>query len=186
MTSRDPDALADAMREELDRVQADVEKGLALGVSAVVIAEDLASDQGFLVAPDYAIIHAVPALSRAVTTITEAGAAAVFHSDGDVRPLLDAVLETGFTALHSGAIDPDRGVLLAAEAVRRGLTLVGGLPGLMLERGGAPVARAAATLIDAERRGVLIVADDGGLVTAAGFRSLARLAVFVRTRAATA
>jgi hypothetical protein len=183
MTSRDPDALADAMRQELDRVQADVETGLALDVAAVVIAEDLASHQGFLVAPDFAIMHAVPALAPAVATITDAGKAAVFHSDGDVRPVLDAVLETGFTALHTGAVDPDRGALLASEAIRRGLTLVGGLPGLMLERGGASAARVAADLVAAERSGVLVVADDGGLVTSSGFRALARLATFVRTRA---
>jgi hypothetical protein len=183
-TSRDPDALADAMREELERVQSDVETGLALDVAAVVIAEDLASHQGFLVAPDFAIMHAVPALARAASTIVDAGKAAVFHSDGDVRPVLDAVLETGFTALHTGAVDPDRGVLLASEAIRRGLTLVGGLPGVLLERGGAPAARAAAELVAAERAGVRVVADDGGLVTAAGFRTLARLATFVRGRAA--
>lgn len=182
-TSRDPDALAEGMRHELDRVQREVERGLALGPVAVVLAEDLVSHQGPLVSPDFAIAHAVPALSRAVAAIRDAGVAAVFHSDGDTRPLLDCVLQTGFTALHSGAVDPDRGALLASEAVRRGITLMGGLPGVLLEAGGAPAARAAAELVTAQRRGVLVACDDGGLVTPRGFAALVRLATFVRDRA---
>ncbi len=182
-TVRDPDSIADAMKVELGRMERQVETGLALDVSAVVIAEDLAHASGPLVAPDFAIAHAVPSLARAVSLVADAGKAPVFHSDGDVRHLLDAILDTGFTALHSGAIDEDRAVFLADEAGRRGITLVGGLPGVLLEEGRAPAARHAANLIAAERAGTLVAADDGGLLTPFGFAALCRLALYVRQRA---
>jgi len=73
--------------------------------------------------------------------------------------------------------------MLADELTRRGLTIVGGLPGLLLEAGGAPAAHRASSLVAAARAGTLVVADDGGLVTPRAFRSLGRLAGFVRERA---
>ncbi len=182
-TARDPDSLGDALKTELIRVERQVEDGLSLGAAAVVIAEDLAHAGGPLVAPDFAIGHAVPALARAASLVADAGAAPVFHSDGDVRHLLDVILDTGFTALHSGAVDIDRGVFLAEEARRRGITILGGLPAALLEQGRAPAARYASGLVSAERAGTLVVADDGGLVTPFGFATLCRLARYVRARA---
>jgi len=61
--------------------------------------------------------------------------------------------------------------------------MVGGLPGLLLEAGGAPAARRASGLVAAARAGTLVLSDDGGLVTPIGFRALARLSSFVRERA---
>ena len=181
LTARCPEALTDDLVGEMARLADDVARGLACGVAAVVVAEELACDSGPLVPPDYAISHAIPALAEAVVLTQDAGAAAVFHSDGDTRLLLDAVLQTGFTAMHvGGGLDQDRADLLSDELVRRGLTMVGGLPGVLLEAGGAPAARRASALITAARAGTLVVSDDGGLVTARGFRVLSRLASFVR------
>ena len=184
LTAKRPEALTDDLVAELARVARDVRSGLACDVAAVVIAEDLASDAGPLVPPDYAITHAIPALAEAVGIAQDGGAAAVFHSDGDTRPVLDAVLQTGFSAMHvGGGLHEDRAAMLADELVRRGLTMVGGLPGLLLEKGGAPAARRASELVTAARAGTLVVCDDGGLVTPFGFRALSRLAGFVRERA---
>ena len=184
LTARRPEALTDELVVELARLAEDVRRGLACGVAAVVVAEDLASDSGPLVSPDYAISHAIPALAEAVAITQDSGAAAVFHSDGDTRPLLDAVLQTGFTAVHvGGGLHEDRASMLADELTRRGLTMVGGLPGLLLEKGGGPAARRASGLVTAARAGTIVVCDDGGLVTPFGFRALARLSAFVRDRA---
>jgi hypothetical protein len=182
-TVRDPDSLTDGLRAELERVEADVERGLACGAAAVVVAEDLAGAEGPLVAPDFAIAHAVPALAGVAAMISDAGRAPVFHSDGDIRHMLDAVLDAGFTAVHSGSVDEDRAVFLREEVARRGLTVIGGLPGVVLEKGGAPAARVASELIAMERSGTLVIADDGGLVTPAGFAALGRLGRYVRARA---
>jgi hypothetical protein len=184
LTAKRPEALTDDLVAELARVAEDVRRGLACGAAAIVLAEDLACDAGPLVPPDYAISHAIPALAEAVAIAHDAGAAAVIHSDGDTRPLLDAVLQTGFTAMHvGGGLHEDRAAMLFDELARRGITIVGGLPGILLESGGAAAAQRASGLVAAARAGTLVVADDGGLVTPKAFRALGRLAGFVRERA---
>ena len=134
LIARRPETLSEELAGQLDRVQRDVERGLMVDAAAFVLAEELASDRGPLVPPDYAITQAIPSLRGAVALICDAGRAAVFHSDGDTRALLDSMLYTGFTALHvGGGLDRDHADLLGDEVARRGLTRVGGLPASLLE-----------------------------------------------------
>ncbi len=141
-----------------------VRNGLVQGVSAVVIAEDLAGSEGPLVAPDFAIDVLVPLLSQVAQIAAGYGAPAVLHSDGDIRWLLPAVKRAGFAGVHAGGgltFDAFERLFWVAHAEEIGV--IGGLQ--TVELGGG---RARAEVLGSRagllaRAGGLLLADDGGV-----------------------
>ncbi len=149
----------------LDSLLLEVSRGARSGARAIVLAEDLAGTDGPLVAPDFAIAELLPRYERVVRNARSLGVPAVFHSDGDIRPLLPAIVRAGFVAVHAGGglefSAFDRLFWAARDA---GLALVGGL--LTAELGNAARAEAIGSAIGVlARAGGLFVADDGGITT---------------------
>ncbi len=147
----------------LDALLTEVGRGASLSARALVLAEDLAGTSGPLVAPDFAIAELLPRYKRIVAEASTAGLPAVFHSDGDIRPLLPAIKRAGFVAVHAGgglSFEAFDRLFWAARDV--GLAVIGGL--LTSELGHPARAEAIGSTIGVlAQAGGLFVADDGGI-----------------------
>lgn len=89
---------------------------LAHGAQGFVVGEDIAWDRGLLLRAALYRSLFLPALEREIVALRALGAPVVFHSDGDVRALLDDLVATGIDALHGCAAAP--GMDLASLAIR--------------------------------------------------------------------
>ena len=67
---------------------------------AILTGEDLCSQQGPMVSPDFLRRHYWPLVEFALAPMVEAGAKIVWHCDGNYRPLLDDVLAVGIGGLQ--------------------------------------------------------------------------------------
>jgi uroporphyrinogen decarboxylase len=160
-----PDEVGAELDARLGPLLAQLERGAEAGARAIVLAEDLAGTAGPLVAPDFAITELLPRYTRVVDEARAMGLPAVFHSDGDIRPLLPAVARAGFAAVHAGGgLDRDGFDRLFWAAREAGLAVIGGL--LTGELGNPARAEALGSMIGVlARAGGLLVADDGGITT---------------------
>ena len=149
----------------LDAKVAEVTRGGDAGARAIVLAEDLAGTDGPLVAPDFAIAELLPRYSRIVDEARSFGMPAIFHSDGDIRPLLSSIARAGFVAVHAGGgLDAAAFERLFWSAREEGLAVIGGL--LTIDLVNAVRAEAIGSRIGVlARAGGLLVADDGGITT---------------------
>lgn len=159
-----PDEVAARLDERLEESLALAARGVELGARAFVIAEDLAGNEGPLVAPDFAIEVLIPRLHLIVTAATRVGLPVVLHSDGDIRPLLGALGRAGFAGVHAGGgLDLDGFERLFWAARRAGLAVIGGLQTVELGRG-FPLAEALGSRLGVlAQAGGLLLADDGGI-----------------------
>lgn len=159
-TATSPGALAQALDRALHDALDDLRRGCALGVEAVVIADDLAAQSGWLVSPDFALEALMPSYRRLAHEAAECSAVAAFHSDGDVRALYPALARAGFSAVHLAGVDAATMAASVRSARAHGLTPVGGIGvGDLTARGAAAVGADAGALAAG---GPLVVADDGG------------------------
>jgi len=172
LTARDPDALASQLDLQVERSRSAVLVGMRLDVSAIVVAEDLAGNDGLLVAPDFALAEVVPRLHAVVAPAIDDGVAAVLHSDGDIRALLPALARAGFTAVHAGGgLSRDAFERLFWAARRLGFGVIGGIStGDLVTPAGAVFAGTSASLL--ARAGGLLIGDDGGVERAREMRLL--------------
>jgi hypothetical protein len=166
--ARDPAPLHGAFDERLPRAIAAIERGLELGVTAVLICDDLAGSAGPMLAPETVGAFLTRGLASMVAAIARDGAWPWLHSDGDVRPLLPAVASAGFTALHGGGgLSSERFEELYWAARREGLALIGGLASVELGAGPHAAVRLGHRAGLLAEAGGLVVADDGGVHDAA-------------------
>lgn len=158
--------------EGLDAIVREAAHGVGVGARAIVIAEDLAGAEGPLVAPDFAIAELLPRYDRIVRTARALGVPAIFHSDGDMRPLLPAIHRAGFIAVHAGGGLGLEGFERLFWAARdEGIAVIGGL--LTGELGNAARAERLGSSIGVlAKAGGLFVADDGGVTTAVEIANL--------------
>lgn len=170
-----PDDVAREMHEGVEHVISNVHRGLVLGVSAVVIAEDLAGSEGPLVAPDFAIDMLAPILSRVVGVAAGYGTPTVLHSDGDVRWLIPAMRRAGFAGMHTGGgltFDAFERLFWAARTGE--MAVIGGLQTLDLAGGFARAEVLGSRVGLLARAGGLLVSDDGGITTPTEVLALAQ------------
>lgn len=161
-----PDEVAREMRDGVEQVIAEVHRGLVLGVSAVVIAEDLAGSEGPLVAPDFAIDALAPMLAEIVGVANGFGAPTVLHSDGEIRWLIPAIKRAGFAGVHSGGGLPFQAFERIFWAARsEGLAVIGGLQTAELAGDFVQAGALGSRVGLLARAGGLLVADDGGVTT---------------------
>jgi hypothetical protein len=167
-----PGEIGAELEAELSLLMRQVERGAKHNARAIVLAEDLAGTDGPLVAPDFAIAELLPRYERVVGAAGVLGVPAVFHSDGDIRPLLPAIARAGFVAVHAGGglrfEEFDRLFWAARDA---GLAVMGGL--LTADLGNAVRAETIGSTVGVlARSGGLLVADDGGITSAAEVANL--------------
>jgi hypothetical protein len=165
-TVRDSASLAEDLDREVARATMRCQQGLELDVDAIVVAEDLAGNDGLLVTTEFADEMLVPRLAK-LAVVARGRAPVLLHSDGDIRALLPALQAAGFSAVHAGGgLDREGFEQLFWEARRCGLAVVGGVQTRSLAGGTYAAVRAGTRAALLAQSGGLLISDDGGISTA--------------------
>lgn len=163
MSSAEPAGLAAILDRELHATLDEVRRAAEYGVRALVVADDLAGDEGPLVSPDYVLEALAPCYRQLAQTAWQHEVIPLFHSDGDTRALVPALARAGYAAIHAGGLNAPKLLPLAEVAWGSGLVVIGGLHARSLLSGTRDQAASAVSL---SRRGAMLVADDGGIASA--------------------
>ena len=84
------------------------ERMIQAGVDVVVLGDDYADKNGPMMSPRHFKEFILPGLKRAVDNAHQAGAYVVKHTDGNIMPLLDMIVETGIDAINP--LEPPAGM----------------------------------------------------------------------------
>jgi uroporphyrinogen decarboxylase len=87
------------------------ERMIKAGVDVIVLGDDYADKNGPMMSPRHFREFILPGLKRAVENAHQAGAYVVKHSDGNIMPLMDMIVETGIDAINP--IEPPAGMDIA-------------------------------------------------------------------------
>lgn len=120
------DALATRVADHL--IAVGIESLRRGGLDAIAIYDDIAGNHGLLMGPRLYRRYFLPQMARMVVAFKRGGARKVmFHSDGDIRAVLDDLVDVGIDAINP--IEPRAGMDVVAlrEKYGRRLALVGGL-----------------------------------------------------------
>jgi hypothetical protein len=77
---------------------------------ALLLGEDICSQQAPMVSPEFLETYYAPQLKRGLTPLLEAGCHPVWHSDGNVRPIVDMLIACGIQGFQG--FQPECGVTL--------------------------------------------------------------------------
>ncbi len=97
------------------------------GAEVFIESEDLAYKTGPMMSPKQFDEFLVPCYKRLTEAVHERGGKIILHSDGNITPLLDSIVESGFDGLHS--LEPTAGVDLkfVKKKVGKKLCLLGNI-----------------------------------------------------------
>jgi uroporphyrinogen decarboxylase len=70
------------------------------GLMAIALADDIAGNKGLLFSPDYFKNTVWPAYREIGEIIKGNGLSAFFHSDGDIRKIIELLLQAGYDCIH--------------------------------------------------------------------------------------
>jgi hypothetical protein len=84
---------------------------------AVLLGEDICTQRGPMISPDFMERHYMPQLAYALQPLLEVGCRPVWHSDGDVRPLMDMLIEAGVQGFQG--FQPECGMTIEMVARKR-------------------------------------------------------------------
>lgn len=76
------------------------ERMVKAGVDVVVLGDDYANNRAPLISPKHFREFILPGLKRAVDNAHAAGAYVVKHTDGNIMPIIDMIIETGIDAIN--------------------------------------------------------------------------------------
>ncbi len=104
-----------------------MQRMVAAGVDVVVFGDDYADKNGPLMSPRHFKEFVLPGLKRCVDAAHEAGAYVVKHTDGNIMPILDMIVDTGIDALNP--LEPVAGMDIGLIKERYGsrIALVGNI-----------------------------------------------------------
>jgi uroporphyrinogen decarboxylase len=115
--AEDPEGLDDELKRRVDRQLERVERLVAGGgVDGVTLCSDYCFNAGTFLPLHWFDRFIMPHLTRQVEAYRQMGLRIIKHTDGNIMPILDRLVESGVDALHS--LDPQGGVDMA-EIVRR-------------------------------------------------------------------
>ena len=103
------------------------ERLVKAGVDVVVLGDDYAGKNGPLISPRHFREFFLPGLKRAVESAHRAGAYVVKHTDGNIMPLLDMIVESGVDAINP--LEPAAGMDIGLVKRRYGdrVALIGNI-----------------------------------------------------------
>ena len=84
---------------------------------AVLLGEDICTQRGPMISPAFLERYYAPQLRYGLAPLLEVGCRPVWHCDGDVRPLLDMLLDCGVQGLQG--FQPECGMILEKLVERR-------------------------------------------------------------------
>ena len=115
-----------------------IERAIKAGVDAVVCGDDYADGRGPFLPPSLFKKFILPYIKRAVDTTHRAGVPYIKHTDGNLKWMLDMLVEARVDALHP--IEPAAGMDIAEVKKRYGdrLCVIGNIDCRKLLTGGSP------------------------------------------------
>jgi len=128
------------------------------GVSAVVIADDIAYQRSTYASPQALRERLLPLYSRMVDHIHGGGAYALFHSDGNIAPLIPDLISSGFDGL-AGCEPECLDLASLKETYGSQITFMTGIRAELLEPA-SPTSAQRETLLGEAR----VLAQSGGFV----------------------
>ena len=134
-----------------------MQRMVAAGMDVVVFGDDYADKNSTLMSPKHFKEFILPGLKRAVDAAHEAGAYVVKHTDGNIMPILDMIVDTGIDGLNP--LEPQAGMDIGLIKEKYGdrIALVGNIDcGYLLSQ--APVEE----VRQVTRRTIEIAAPGGG------------------------
>ncbi|NLN07866.1 MAG: hypothetical protein GX167_09645 [Firmicutes bacterium] len=112
---RSPAALADltAQVEKFNLYQIDLLA--AEGINGIILADDIAHQQGLFARPELFRKYFIPSLARQVEAVRRFDLPVFYHSDGNYLAVLPDIVDVGFTGLQC----LEKGAGMQVDAVRR-------------------------------------------------------------------
>ncbi|HHX74815.1 MAG TPA: hypothetical protein GX699_07920, partial [Firmicutes bacterium] len=112
---RSPAAVADltAQVEKLNLYQ--VELLAAEGINGIILADDIAHQQGLFARPEIFRQYFIPSLARQVEAVRRLDLPVFYHSDGNYLAVLADIISAGFTGLQC----LEKGAGMRVEELRR-------------------------------------------------------------------
>ncbi|MDO8683498.1 MAG: uroporphyrinogen decarboxylase family protein [Armatimonadota bacterium] len=142
----DPDALKAELESNVDHAIERAARMADAGINVALMCADYCFNTGPFLSPSMFREFVTPYLTRQVAEMRKLGLYTVKHTDGNIMPILDQLVESGAHALHS--IDPQAGVDLkeVKRLVGNKIALCGNVRCDYLQAG-----TIADTIVDAER-----------------------------------
>jgi len=134
-----------------------MQRMVAAGCDVVVFGDDYADKHSTLMSPKHFREFVLPGLKRCVDAAHEAGAYVIKHTDGNIMPIIDMIVETGVDGLNP--LEPQAGMDIGLVKHKYGdrICLVGNIDcGYLLSQ--APVEE----VREVTRRTIGIAAPGGG------------------------
>jgi uroporphyrinogen decarboxylase len=132
MIAKSPDVLAAEFKSTSDQVIAFMRQGVEAGAHGIILADDIAYNQGTYMSPDFIERYLQPVWKTQTERATELGVPVFFHSDGNLNKALPHITAAGFDGLQ--CIEPAAGmdVIEIAAQYGRSLCLMGGIDPALL------------------------------------------------------
>ena len=110
-------------------------RAVAAGVGIIALTDDYAYKSGPIMSPEHFRAFVLPALRKAVGAAKSLGAFCIKHTDGNIWPIIDDIVDTGIDAL--GPLEPGAGMDLREVKRRFGdrIAVVGNVDVDLLSRG---------------------------------------------------
>ena len=165
---RNPDFVLDLARIATDFNKAAVEMAADRGTDVITLQGDLAFNTSTLMSPDQYRKFLKPFTAEIVEFAHRKGLKAIKHSDGNLWPILEDLIEVGFDGLHPMEVKAGNDPLRMAEQYADRLVFIGGLDARILESGDQGlIRRQVAAYIDGmkARGGRLVFGSDHSLST---------------------
>jgi uroporphyrinogen decarboxylase len=104
-----------------------MKRAAMLGAELFVFGDDYAGTRGPFMSPDHFREFFLPGIQEVVCTAKKLNAYVVKHTDGNIGPILDMIVDTGIDGLHP--LDPEAGMDIAAvkEAYSGRICVIGNI-----------------------------------------------------------
>jgi len=158
LSARCEDSSSARLREMASTIEETIAASVKRGVSAVVIADDIAYQRSTYASPQALRERLLPLYSRMIDRIHGGGAYALFHSDGNIGSLIPDLISSGFDGL-AGCEPECLDLAHLKKTYGSQLTLMTGIRAELLETGLPPCAQKQDFL-----REVQALAERGGFV----------------------
>ena len=95
-----PSLFSDIVTKLLRDTEKKAKLAHANGFRAIAIADDIAGNKGLLFSFDYFVDVVLPVYKEIAEIIKENGLFTFFHSDGDIRKVIEPLIEAGYDCIH--------------------------------------------------------------------------------------
>jgi uroporphyrinogen decarboxylase len=156
-----PSFIERVFKDRGDFIVAVAENMMNLGAEGIFMLDDLGHKTGPLLSPIYFRKYIVPELKRLAAKVHSYNGKVILHSDGNLYPILDDIINAGIDALNPWESTANMDIFKAKEDYGEKISLIGNVPVELLSHG---------TLQDVEdyaKKLIRICAPGGGYIFSA-------------------